>query len=187
VPPQVQLLPADAASDEPLVAAIARVINDAYAAGEDGLWQPGTLRTSSDEVAAAIVAGEMLVARVDGEVAACGRVRPLDADTADLGFVSVVPDHWGGGLGGEIVAAAEELVRSQGRETMQLELLVPRGWVHPHKDRLRAWYTRLGYRTVRTAPFEEIATHAASQLTTPCEFLVFRKSLGQARPEARTG
>jgi hypothetical protein len=36
---------------------------------------------------------------------------------------------------------------------------------------------RLGYRVVRSAPFEEIASHLASQLATPCGFLVFRKSL----------
>jgi GNAT superfamily N-acetyltransferase len=95
--------------------------------------------------------------------------------------VSVAPEHWGDGLGSEIVAAAEELVRSRGAEAMQLELLVPSGWVHPHKDRLRAWYTRLGYQVARTAPFEEIATHATSQLATRCEFLVFRKPLRPRR------
>jgi hypothetical protein len=29
---------------------------------------------------------------------------------------------------------------------MQLELLVPKGWVHPEKNKLQAWYMRLGYR-----------------------------------------
>jgi hypothetical protein len=62
---------------------------------------------------------------------------------------------------------------------MQLELLVPKHWAHPEKDRLRAWYTRLGYRVVRVAPFEEVAAHLASQLATPCEFLIFRKSLAE--------
>jgi hypothetical protein len=60
---------------------------------------------------------------------------------------------------------------------VQVELLVPRDWVHPEKDRLRAWYLRLGYSIVRYAPFEEVAAHAGSQLATPCEFLILRKSL----------
>jgi hypothetical protein len=75
------------------------------------------------------------------------------------------------------VRAAEELMRSRCTSTAQLELLVPTGWAHPEKERIRAWYSRLGYRVVRTAPFEEVATHAASELATPCEFLVFRKPL----------
>jgi hypothetical protein len=68
-------------------------------------------------------------------------------------------------------------MRSRGVTTMQLELLVPKGWVHPEKDRLRAWYTRLGYRVVRSAPFEQVAAHLQSELATPCEFLIFHKPL----------
>jgi hypothetical protein len=68
-------------------------------------------------------------------------------------------------------------VRSHGVTTMQLELLVPKGWVHPEKERLRSWYTRLGYRVVRSAPFEQVAAHLASKLAAPCEFLIFRKRL----------
>ena len=60
---------------------------------------------------------------------------------------------------------------------MQLELLVPKGWVHPAKERLRSWYTRLGYRVVRPAAFEEVAPQLAPQLATPCEFLIFHKRL----------
>jgi hypothetical protein len=80
------------------------------------------------------------------------------------------------------VRCAEQLMRARGMATMQLELLVPQEWVHPEKDRLRAWYVRLAYGIVRSAPFEKIAAHAAARLATPCEFLVFRKSLADVRP-----
>jgi GNAT superfamily N-acetyltransferase len=180
--PELDLLTAGAAADPSLVDAVAGVINRAYAAGEDGLWLPGTRRTTPADVADLIAGGGMLVARLDGEVVGCGYVRPLDATTADLGLISASPEHQGTGIGRAIVRAAEELERSRGVTTMQLELLVPKEWVHPQKERLRAWYSRLGYETVGTATFEEVATHSASQLATPCEFLVFRKSLAAAPP-----
>jgi GNAT superfamily N-acetyltransferase len=85
--------------------------------------------------------------------------------------------HWGCGIGRELVRSAEELMRSRGVTTMQLELLVPKGWVHPEKNELQAWYMRLGYRVVRSAPFEQIAAHLAPQLAVPCEILIFQKSL----------
>jgi hypothetical protein len=44
--PQVELLAPGAADDQSLVEDIARVINRAYALGEDGLWVEGTTRTS---------------------------------------------------------------------------------------------------------------------------------------------
>jgi GNAT superfamily N-acetyltransferase len=187
VTPQVELPATSAAGDEVLVEDLVRLINRAYSAGEAGLWVEGTMRTTPAEVVEAIRSGGMLVASVEGRIAGCGCVRALDATTADLGFVSVAPEEWGSGVGREVVRSAEDLMRSRGVTTMQLELLVPRGWVHPAKDRVRAWYARLGYRIVRSARFEEIAAHAASQLATPCEFLVFRKPLAGAPGVERSG
>jgi GNAT superfamily N-acetyltransferase len=170
-------LEAAAADDEILVAELAGVINRAYAMGESGLWRDGTARITAVEVAGAIRDGDMLVATGDGRIAGCAHVRRLDATTADLGLVSADPEQRGRGVGRELVRAAEDLMRARGVTTAQLELLVPKRWEHPEKERLRAWYSRLGYRVVRTAPFEAVATHVASELTTPCEFLVFRKAL----------
>jgi hypothetical protein len=78
------------------------------------------------------------------------------------------------------VRAAEELMRSRGVPTAQLELLVPTGWVHPSNLRLREWYERLGYRVVRTAAFDEVAPQSRPHLASPCEFLIFKKPLAVA-------
>jgi hypothetical protein len=37
-----------------------------------------------------------------------------------------------------------------------------------------------------SAPFEQVAAHLASQLAVPCEFLIFRKRLAEARAMPRT-
>jgi len=174
---EVKLLAPDEARDETLVAELVGVINAAYAVGEAGLWREGATRTGAVEIAGAIRNRGMLAATLEGRVIGCAYARPLDAGTADLGLIAAAPDHWGNGVGGELIRSAEELMRSRGVTAMQLELLVPKGWVHPAKDRLRGWYARLGYRVVRSAPFEQVAAHLASQLATECEFLIFRKSL----------
>jgi GNAT superfamily N-acetyltransferase len=140
---EVKLLAPEEARDEVLVAELVRIINGAYAVGEAGLWLEGTTRTGPGEIAEAIRADGMLAATIEGRLVGCGYVRPLDADTADLGLIATAPDRWGSGVGRELVRSAEELMRSRGVTTMQLELLVPKGWVHPEKDRLRSWYTRL--------------------------------------------
>jgi GNAT superfamily N-acetyltransferase len=177
---EVKLLAPDAAADTLLVEEVARVINEAYAVGEAGLWLDGAIRTDPGEVAELIRSGGMVAATVEDRLVGCAYVRPLDAGAADLGLISVAPDQWGNGVGRELVRSAEELMRSRGVTTMQLELLVPKGWVHRNKERLHGWYTRLGYRVVRSAPFEQVAAHLAPQLATPCEFLIFRKPLAAA-------
>ena len=165
------------AADPATVAAAAEVINRAYAAGERGLWRDGIRRIAPEAVATAIGAGELLGATDDGRLAGCARVWPIDAATWEIGLISVDPDAWGGGAGRALVAAGEARMRAAGATTAQLHLLVPAGRPHPEKERLRAWYLRLGYAVVRTAPFEEVASHGAGDLATPCAFLVFRKPL----------
>ena len=182
----IRLLTAAEARDEILVEELVHIVNRAYAVGEVGLWLDGTARIRAAEIAEAIRAGAMLAATLDGRLVGCAYVRPLDACTADLGMVSAAPERWGSGVGRELVRAAEDLMGARGVETMQLELLVPKEWVHPAKERLRAWYTRLGYRVVRMAPFEEVAPQLASQLAIPCEFLIFHKPLKGGRGMAQS-
>jgi GNAT superfamily N-acetyltransferase len=177
---ELKLLAPDEARDEVLVGELVRLINGAYAVGEAGLWLEGTTRTGPGEIAEAIRSGGMLTATREGRLVGCAYLRQLDAGTADLRLVAAAPDQWGSGVGRELVRSAEELMRSHGMPTMQLELLVPKGWIHPEKERLRSWYARLGYRVVRSAPFEQVAAHLASQLATPCEFLIFHKPLAEA-------
>jgi ribosomal protein S18 acetylase RimI-like enzyme len=173
----LNLLAPDSARDEGLVAEVVSLVNEAYAVGEAGLWVDGWTRTESGEISEAIGSGGILTAALDGRIVGCAYVHPLEPGVADLGLISAATDRWGSGIGGELVRAAEELMRSRGVTTMQLELLVPIGWVHPQKARLQSWYTRLGYEVVRTAPFEEVARHLASELATPCQFLIFHKPL----------
>jgi GNAT superfamily N-acetyltransferase len=174
---EVKVLAADTARDGALVDQLVGLVNQAYEIGEAGLWLDGATRTAPREIGAAIRSGGMLVATFEGRLVGCMYLRRLDPTTADLGLLSVAPDMWGHGVGRELVHAAEHLMRSDGVTTMQLELLVPRGSVHPEKARLRAWYTRLGYEVVRSEPLEHIAAHLASLLRTPCEFLIFHKPL----------
>jgi GNAT superfamily N-acetyltransferase len=177
----VRPLSPEDALDESLVDELARLVNGAYAVGEAGLWLEGTTRTTPTEIADAIRSGGLLVATREGRLVGCAHVRPLDAGTADLGLISTVTDQWGGGIGRQVVRAAEELMRSRGVTTMQLEVLVPKEWSHPAKDHLRRWYTRLGYRVIRSAPVEQVAACLAGRLATPCEFLIFHKPLRRNR------
>jgi GNAT superfamily N-acetyltransferase len=172
-----ELIPADRSRDAALVGELVRLINRAYALGEAGLWLEGTARVEPAEVAEAIRAGGMLAVTVEGRLVGCAYMRPLAAGTGDLGLVSAAPEWWGCGMGRDLMRAGEELIRSRGMTTVQLELLVPKERVHPEKERLRAWYLRLGYRVVGSARVEEVAPRLAPRLATPCEFLVFRKTL----------
>jgi GNAT superfamily N-acetyltransferase len=155
----------------PDAAAVARLINDAYHAGEAGLWLDGWTRTTPDEVERLIADGEIAVARVDGRVLGSVRVRRLDEHTAELAMLSVEPTAFGTGAGRALLAFAEQ---HHGTAFMQLELLVPRGASHPQKERLHAWYSRLGYRQISARAFDE------PLLAGPADLRTYRRSLRAA-------
>jgi GNAT superfamily N-acetyltransferase len=177
----IQLLPADDGDDVELMARITELTNEVYAVAEEGLWTAGATRTTLDEVVEMTRAGQIAVARLGGRVVGCVRVQRLDEDTGEFGMLAADPAHRGAGVGRELVRFAERKCSEEGVRSMQLELLVPRGWTHPTKAFLDAWYTRLGYRVARTGAIDEAYPALAPLLATPCDFVIYHKRL-ELRP-----
>ncbi|MFI6041706.1 GNAT family N-acetyltransferase [Nocardia sp. NPDC051321] len=123
--------------------------------------------------------GEIVAARdTEGRIAGAVRVQQLGAGVGEFGMLACAPAQRGNGLGRALVDYAEHWCAAQGAETVQLELLVPRGWAHPVKESLRTWYLRLGYVLERKGELEQDYPHLVPLLATPCDFLIFHKPLG---------
>jgi len=175
---EIELLPPSAADDLSLIDRVTALVNQVYAESEKGLWQGSTDRTSAGEVAGFVRAGEIAVARVDGDFAGSARLQRLDETTGEFGMLAADPARRGAGIGRELVRFAERVSRDAGCRRMQLELLVPREWTHPSKQFLAEWYDRLGYRVTHRADLAEDYPHLAPSLATPCDFLIYHKELG---------
>jgi GNAT superfamily N-acetyltransferase len=175
----VRIAPAATAGDTMLVSQLAALVNSVYAVAEEGLWADGAPRTTPAEMAGLIATGQIAVARAGERIVGAVRVQRLDTGEGELGMLVADPGHRGTGVGRELIRFAERWSREQGLDTMQLEVLVPRQWSHPSKEFLKAWYTRLGYRPVRTGQVEESYPELAPLLATPCDFVIYHKSLGQ--------
>jgi GNAT superfamily N-acetyltransferase len=178
--PYVEMLEATACADDGLVDELTRLVNRVYAVAEDGLWVDGATRTTPDEMAGLIAAGEVAVARDDatgGAIVGTVRVQQIDDATGELGMLVADPDRRGEGIGRDLIAFAEDRLRRRDVPTMQLELLVPRDWTHPVKAFLDEWYTRIGYRRVRTGRIDDDYPHLAPLLATPCDFVIYHKAL----------
>jgi ribosomal protein S18 acetylase RimI-like enzyme len=141
------------------------------------MWRAGAERTRDAELADLIAAGQIAVADRDGRVVGCVQVHDVSPDTASFGMLATDAEYRGGGVGRALVDFAEERSRDRGIGVMQLELLVPRTWRHPHKEFLRAWYLRLGYRLVRTSLLDETHPHLMPQLATECDLTIYQKPL----------
>jgi GNAT superfamily N-acetyltransferase len=176
---EIRLLAAADSEDAELMARIAELTNEVYAVAENGLWTAGAARTTLDEVAELTRAGEIAVARLSGRVVGSVRVGRLDESTGEFGMLVADPAHRGLGVGRGLVRFAEGKSRADGLRDMQLEVLVPRGWKHPSKEVLAAWYTRLGYRVARRGAIDEAYPALAPLLATPCDLVIYRKRLDE--------
>jgi ribosomal protein S18 acetylase RimI-like enzyme len=174
---EVGLVPAVASGDVTLVDGLAALVNEVYAVAEEGLWLDGVARTTSAELAGLMRASELAVARRAGAIVGCVRVQRLDDYCGEFGMLAAHPAQRGSGVGRALLRFAEELSAARGLRVMQLELLVPRDWTHPSKTFLAGWYTRSGYRLVRTDRPEEACPHLAPLLATACNYRIYHKAL----------
>ena len=164
-------------ADAALVARLADLINDVYATAEEGLWRDDATRTTVPQLAELVEAGEVAVAKVEGEIAGAVHVHAVSDATGLFGMLAVAPEHRGGGVGRALVDFAERHSRDRGLAAMRLELLVPRTWRHPTKVFLDGWYRRLGYRVVHRTTLDDNYPELVPLLATDCELLVYEKPL----------
>ena len=110
-------------------------------------------------------AQRLLIAEEDGTAVGCVQISDRGGGLAYLGLLCVEPTIQAGGLGKQILAAAEEAVRTLfGATRMEMTVIDSRA-------KLLAWYERRGYsRTAELRPFP-IA------LDPPLFFTVLTKSL----------
>jgi ribosomal protein S18 acetylase RimI-like enzyme len=173
----VRMAPETAAEDTTLVNELAALVNNVYAVAEEGLWENGTPRTTPKRMRELIAAGQIAVARGDQRIVGAVQIQRLDTEKGEFGMLVTDPAHRGQGVGRKLVQFAERWCCAQGLDTMQLEVLVPRQWSHPSKEFLKDWYARMGYRPVRTGQLEESYPALAPLLATPCDFVIYHKSL----------
>ena len=182
---EIGIEPAASADDAAIVTAITELINSVYVIAEAGLWVDGARRTNAVEIAELIRLQELVTARIDGDLAGVVRVHALDGGTAEFGMLAADPARRSMGVGRALVAFVEGWAVERGFTSMQLELLMPTSWQHPSKQFLHDWYSRIGYRRVKTGKLGEFYPELEPLLATPCELVVSRKVLGGAG--ARSG
>ncbi|KAF4978863.1 hypothetical protein FZEAL_4823 [Fusarium zealandicum] len=175
----VKIPPPRDADDEVLISTIASIVNTVYTEAEQDIFLPSYKRTSSSEVAQFIRDGQLAVAYLQssGEPVGCVFIKLLAPERGEFGMLAVDTQHKGNGLGRRMAVFAEDECRRRGCTIMQLELLVPTTFKHAGKERMMAWYLRLGYKVVKLASFDADYPELAKILAGPTDYTIFEKSL----------
>lgn len=174
---EIQMLPREKSTDTADMEAIKNIVNRVYAASEGTLWMNEPVRTTVAEIAEFTENGEIAVAQSNGQIVGCVRVRRIDQETGEFGMLAVDDKCQGSGVGRALIHFAEQKCQKENLRKMQLELLAPLEGTHPDKVILEKWYTRIGYRQVRTETIEASFPELAQLLAIPCKFNIFQKDL----------
>jgi predicted N-acetyltransferase YhbS len=123
-------------------AAIARLVNDAFRSER---FFATADRTDPQKVAALLHQGEFLMMFDDGELVGCVYTE-LRGERGYFGLLAIDPKRQRSGIGGRLIAAAEEHCRSAGCRFMDLTFVNVR-------QELPGYYQRFGYVENGTLPF----------------------------------
>jgi len=148
--------------------AVTGMINLAFRPGRD--YIDGD-RITQDAVRDLAAKGKFILIYDSDSLAGCVYIEPRD-ERAYLGLLSVDPGRQGSGIGSLLMQVAEEHCRNAGCRFVDLEIINLR-------EKLPAFYRRLGYYETGTAPFP---AHLITKV--PCHFVTMTKDLDQTKEAA---
>jgi GNAT superfamily N-acetyltransferase len=134
-------------------------------------------RTTPTEIAELIASGQITVATAGDDIVGSVQIHQVAPDADEFGMLVAAPDRRGIGIGRALLDFTEDRGRERELRAVQLELLVPRGWLHPTKEFLKSWYGRCGYRRIRIGTLEQTHPQLAPLLATACDLEVHEKPL----------
>jgi GNAT superfamily N-acetyltransferase len=135
----------------------------AYAETEVNIWGENYTRCPLDEYKTLLDQGEIIIAWLDGQIVGSIHVYPVTHNRYGFGLLNADFSLGGQGIGSGLVEQAEKHAKQNGAKLMQLEILRPKVELLAEKERLKKWYTRLGYKLVSTGDFTELKPDKAEK------------------------
>lgn len=156
------------------------ILIHAYAKTESEIWGPNYVRISEKDFVDIIKRGEVYGAFIKGTIVGSVRLFKKDQQLFSFGLLSADFNLKGIGIGGALVDYIENVAQKEGGSYMQIEILRAIEADVPFKKALKTWYTRLGYKYIKSAGFAELKpenAEKAGKLIQPCVFDCYQKVL----------
>lgn len=155
------------------------IVIQAYAATEKEIWGQNYVRISFSDFTEFVENDEILFALMDGKIVGGVRYFQLDNNTWSFSLLGSDFNHAGKGIGRALIDKVEELVKAKGGIAIHIEVLRAIGVEVTSKERLKAWYIKMGYELVKTVDVFEVYDNAEkwSKLVNPSEFDCYLKKL----------
>ncbi len=154
------------------------IMRDAYARTEIEIWGENYLRMPQNKYEDLIDQGKIFAAVLEGKMVGSICSYNLEVETSTFSLLAVHRDFGGRGIGRKLIEAVEEKARNEGSNYMNIEILRPRDFNIPLKDRLRTWYEGMNYVFTHDQNFQDRHPKRAIFLKVPSVFDCYQKNLG---------
>ena len=153
------------------------IVRIAYAETEEVMFGKNYIRISFDDFKEFVERGDMFYALLNDEVVGGIRHYHVDSNTYSFGLLAADFNHSGKGIGNALIQRVEEEANKKGVDYIQIEILRPLNEEVSIKNRISAWYQRLGYQSTVTLPLEEVNKQKAQETIVPCAFDYYKKQV----------
>ncbi|NVK65970.1 MAG: GNAT family N-acetyltransferase [Flavobacteriales bacterium] len=153
------------------------IMRDAYARTEVEIWGENYVRLPEHEFQKLIDDEVILGAALNGQLVGTLYLKKVNAQESSFGLLGVHSSAEGKGIGSKLIEVAENQARLDGSDYMVIDILRPRDFQMPGKNRLRTWYEKMGYEYTYSENFQDRRPDRAVDLKVPSVFDCFRKKL----------
>ncbi|MBX7147164.1 MAG: GNAT family N-acetyltransferase [Alphaproteobacteria bacterium] len=156
---------------------LCKLVNEAYEKGEFDMWKENIQRIDFQSMFKIIQNKSLFIAQIMNQIVGCIKINCINDKIAEFGMLATDEKYQNKGIGKNLIKTAETWAKSNNHTIMQLEILTPRNWVHPNKEFLKIWYTKMGYIYQSTLDVKKSYPELALDLKTECDFLIYQKLL----------
>lgn len=176
---------------------VTTVVNEAYFAGEYGMWKNNEPRTTLQEVQTLIQENRIIVAMDGAKLLGTLKITKCSDDVLEFGQLAVARSALRTGAAKQLIAFVEAYARSHGYTTLKLEILYPSENFTDSLDSMidmtdltvPAWkkkalldkiYTNLQFKRTLVGSMTEFAQdypQLVNALAIPCNYVVYEKAL----------
>lgn len=149
------------------------------------IFLPGIQRTLPGEIEELISGGNLIVGNAQGKTVACAKLRllpepstPAEGLLSELGMLTVDMQWQHKRIGHHLMQFAEHVAMLRGAQFMELQLLLPKTWVHKNKEFLKKWYSRRGFAKVAERDFIKDFPRVKDVLACDVDYWIYHKRLG---------
>jgi len=154
------------------------ILIHAYAETEAEVRGPNYVRISKKEFVDIIRRGEVYGAFIKEGLVGSVRLFKKNEQTFSFGLLSADFSLKGIGIGRTLIDYIENVAQKEGASYMEIEILRTIEVDVPFKKVLKEWYTRLGYKYMKSGAFAELKpenAEKADKLIQPCVFDCYQK------------